>query len=97
LKWFTPRPHRPETQTTGPAYVGGTRVKISVSLPDGLLEQIDRLDGNRSAFLERAARQYLSQAAKAKRDKLDAEIIERHTKRLNEAAMDVLGYQGLPE
>jgi metal-responsive CopG/Arc/MetJ family transcriptional regulator len=69
------------------------RVKISVTLPDGLLEQIDRLDSSRSAFLERAARQCLSQAAKAKRDLRDAEIIERHAKRLNEEAMDVLEYQ----
>jgi metal-responsive CopG/Arc/MetJ family transcriptional regulator len=73
------------------------RVKTSVTLPEELLGEIDRLDSNRSAFLERAARQYLTQASKATRDARDAAIIERHAKRLNEEAMDVLEYQGLPE
>ena len=73
------------------------RVKTSVTLPEELLGEIDRLDSNRSAFLERAARQYLTQAAKTTRDARDAAIIERHSKRLNEEAMDVLEYQGLPE
>ncbi len=73
------------------------RVKTSVTLPEELLGEIDRLDSNRSAFLERAARHYLTEAAKAARDARDAAIIERHAERLNAEAMDVLEYQRLPE
>lgn len=66
------------------------RVKTSVTLSGDLLAEIDRLDDNRSAFLERAARQ-------AGRDARDVAIIERNVKRLNQDALDVLEYQGLPE
>ncbi len=72
------------------------RVKISVTVTKDLLEQIDRSESNRSVFLERAARQYLTQAAKATRDARDAAIIEQHAERLNAEALDVLAYQGLP-
>lgn len=73
------------------------RVKTSVTLPDDLLDEIDRISNNRSSFLEQAARQSLSQAAKASRDARDAAIIEKNADRLNEEAADVLEYQGLPE
>lgn len=56
---------------------------------------IDRLDQNRSAFLERAARAYLARLEKAKRESRDVEIINRHAARLNREARDVLDYQGL--
>ena len=58
------------------------RVKTSVTLPDSLLAEIDRRDGNRSAFLERAAK--------------DAAILEQIGQQLNEES-DALEYQGLPE
>ena len=72
------------------------RVKTSVSLPEDLLHQIDQLDSNRSALLERAAREYLARLEKAARDALDAEIINRNAARLNAEAEDVLEYQELP-
>jgi metal-responsive CopG/Arc/MetJ family transcriptional regulator len=72
------------------------RVKTSVTLPDDLVKQIDRADSNRSAFLERASRAYFARLEKAKREAKDAEIINRNAARLNEEAMDVLDYQGLP-
>ena len=72
------------------------RVKTSITLPEELLKSIDRTDPNRSAFIERASRAYLARLDKAKREAKDIEIINAHADRLNEEAMDVLEYQGLP-
>jgi len=72
------------------------RVKTSITLPRPLLKRIDRADRNRSAFIERAARAYLARLEKAERDATDAGIINAHADRLNEEALDVLEYQGLP-
>ena len=63
-------------------YFSGMRVKTSVTLPDSLLAEIDRRDGNRSAFLERAAK--------------DAAILEQIGQQWNEES-DALEYQGLSE
>jgi hypothetical protein len=62
------------------------RVKTSVTLPDDLLQEIDKAGSNRSGFLEVAANQ---------RDQRDAEILNAHADRLNREALDVLGYQDL--
>jgi metal-responsive CopG/Arc/MetJ family transcriptional regulator len=72
------------------------RVKTSITLPEDLLETIDRTDPNRSAFIERASRAYLARLEKAKREARDIQIINAHADRLNKEAMDVLEYQGLP-
>lgn len=72
------------------------RVKTSITLPEDLLTSIDRADQNRSAFIERASRAYLARLEKAKLEARDIEIINAHADRLNEEAMDVLDYQGLP-
>ena len=53
------------------------------------------MDSNRSGFLERAARSYLTTIQKKRRDARDAAILEAHSTRLNEEALDVLGYQEL--
>jgi metal-responsive CopG/Arc/MetJ family transcriptional regulator len=71
------------------------RVKTSVTLPSSLLQEIDQLDTNRSAFLERAARAYLDRKAKAEIDAREALILERIADELNEEA-DALEYQALP-
>jgi metal-responsive CopG/Arc/MetJ family transcriptional regulator len=73
------------------------RIKTSVTLPSALLEEIDRLDSNRPAFLEKAAQAYLARVAKAGRDAKDTAILERNAARLNREAADVLQYQDLPE
>jgi metal-responsive CopG/Arc/MetJ family transcriptional regulator len=73
------------------------KVKTSVTLSGALLEEIDRADTNRSAFLERAARAYLSRSAKAARDSRDFGILEGNAERLNQEAADVLEYQDIPE
>jgi len=72
------------------------KVKTSITLPEDLLQDIDRVDSNRSSFLERAARQYLAAMEKARRQARDATILDAHAKQLNEEALDVLDYQGLP-
>jgi metal-responsive CopG/Arc/MetJ family transcriptional regulator len=73
------------------------RVKTSVTLPSTLLEEIDRLNSNRSAFLEQAANFYLTQNAKRDRNAKDAAILEKNAERLNREAADVLEYQNLPD
>lgn len=73
------------------------KLKTSVTLSSALLKKIDRVDKNRSAFLERAALAYLAHSARKARDARDAAILDRHADRLNREAQDVLEYQGLPE
>jgi metal-responsive CopG/Arc/MetJ family transcriptional regulator len=72
------------------------RIKTSITLPEDLLQCIDRADSNRSALIERATRAYLARLEKAQREVKDSEIINANAGRLNREAMDVLGYQGLP-
>ena len=72
------------------------RVKTSITLPSELLGQLDRVDKNRSALLERAARAYLARLESDQRDRRDIEIINRNAERLNREAMDALEYQQLP-
>ena len=71
------------------------RVKTSVTLPAGLLEEIDRVHDNRSAFLELAARSYLDRRPRMLRETRDAEILNLQAGRLNREAADVLEYQNL--
>jgi metal-responsive CopG/Arc/MetJ family transcriptional regulator len=77
-------------------YDRGMRVKTSVTLPKDLLIRIDRVDRNRSAFVEKASRAYLATLEKTRRDARDLEILNTHAERLNAEAADVLKYQGLP-
>lgn len=71
------------------------RVKTSITLPPDLLKGIDRADSSRSSFLERAARHYLAELEKSKREKRDAAIIEARARQLNDEALDVVEYQNL--
>jgi metal-responsive CopG/Arc/MetJ family transcriptional regulator len=79
-----------------PRYIYLVRVKTSITLPSELLAELDRLDKNRSALLERAARAYLAQLRSEERDRRDIEIINRHAGRMNRQAMDTLEYRQLP-
>jgi metal-responsive CopG/Arc/MetJ family transcriptional regulator len=72
------------------------RVKTSITLPSELLGRLDRIDKNRSALLERAARAYLARLESEERDRRDIEIIDRNADRLNREAADTLEYQKLP-
>ena len=72
------------------------RVKTSITLPEDLLDRLDRVDKNRSALLERAAIAWLAHLERQMRDRKDMEIIDRNADRLNREALDVLGYQQVP-
>jgi metal-responsive CopG/Arc/MetJ family transcriptional regulator len=72
------------------------RVKTSITLPEDLLDRLDRVDKNRSALLERAALAWLAHLERQMRDRKDIDIIDRNADRLNREAMDVLGYQQVP-
>jgi metal-responsive CopG/Arc/MetJ family transcriptional regulator len=72
----------------------------SITFPDDLLRDIDRVHQDRSAFLERAARRYLAELASAQRsgrDAADKDIYEHHAEQLNAEAAEVLEFQSLPE
>ncbi len=71
------------------------RVKTSITLPRELLTELDRVDKNRSALLERAALAYLARLAEEERDARDVEIINRNAVGLNREALDTLDYQQL--
>lgn len=77
-------------------YDYGMRVKTSVTLPSALLKEIDRLDDNRSAFLERAAVAYIGKRRKSELDAQDAAILDRVADELNQQS-DVLAFQGMPK
>jgi metal-responsive CopG/Arc/MetJ family transcriptional regulator len=77
-------------------YIYLVRVKTSITLPSELLGRLDRIDKNRSALLERAARAYLARLESEERDRRDIEIIDRNADRLNREAADTLEYQQLP-
>jgi|HubBroStandDraft_6_1064221.scaffolds.fasta_scaffold3160072_2 metal-responsive CopG/Arc/MetJ family transcriptional regulator len=72
------------------------RVKTSVTLPQELLARIDRVDRNRSAFVEKASRVYLASLERARRNARDLEILNANADRLNAEASDVLEYQAVP-
>ncbi len=73
------------------------RVKTSVTLPEDVLAAIDKVDENRSGFLERAARQYLARLNRALHEKRDEEIYAREMEYLNAEAMNALEFQVIPE
>jgi hypothetical protein len=72
-------------------------LKTSVAVSNGLLEQIDLVDSDRSTFLERAATAYLARQRRAEDDAHDAEILEREADYLNGEAAEFLEFQELPE
>jgi len=82
------------------AYVESMLTTTSITFPEDLLRDIDRLDKDRSAFLERAARRYLAELASGDRDgreAADKDVYERDAERLNAEAADVLEFQILAE
>ena len=78
------------------AYGYLVRVKTSITFPADLLQRVDRMDPNRSAFLERAALVYLARLEQSRRDGRDIAIINRHARRLNRGVQETLEYQMLP-
>jgi metal-responsive CopG/Arc/MetJ family transcriptional regulator len=71
------------------------RLRTSITLSEDLLKMIDRIDRNRSAFIQRALRDHISRLAKSDRAAKDIAIINANSERLNAEALDVLDYQGI--
>ena len=72
------------------------RLKTSVTLPEDLLQSLDRVGGgriNRSRLIEQAVRDLIENRIRAERDARDLAILNRHADRLNVEADDVLRYQ----
>jgi len=72
------------------------KVKTSITLSGDVLRLIDQHHAefrSRSEFLERAARAMLASLAKAKAERRDLRIINKHSDELNAEAEDVLTYQ----
>lgn len=73
------------------------KTKTSITLSEDLIKAVDRLAGrskNRSEFIEIAVRSYIAQMIRHKRNARDIGIINENANRLNQEALDVLGYQG---
>jgi len=71
------------------------KVKTSVSLSSDILEKVQTLtsEGNRSDFIEKALWYYLDILQRDSRNKKDLEIINGSANRLNNEALDTLGFQ----
>lgn len=72
------------------------KTKTSITLSEELLYRLDRMigpGGNRSAVMEEALQQYLTERERRQRDARDREILERDARKLAREAADVLGYQ----
>ena len=72
------------------------KVKISITLSEELIRQIDALSsqyGTRSALIERAVRDFLATAAQRQREARDLEILNRRAEALKAEAVDDLSYQ----
>jgi metal-responsive CopG/Arc/MetJ family transcriptional regulator len=77
-------------------YVGGMKVKTSITLSSDLLKTIDRLSGrnkSRSDFIEAALKAYIAQIIRNGQNTRDLEIINRRADDLNKEALDILTYQ----
>jgi metal-responsive CopG/Arc/MetJ family transcriptional regulator len=76
-------------------YIGGMKVKTSVSLSREVLAQLDTLIsyGNRSDFIEQAVLKYIDLLYREKRNQNDLTRINAAADRLNAEAKDVLRYQ----
>ena len=72
------------------------KIKTSITLSQELVNEIDEYSDqfkNRSAFLETAARYFITQLRRAEQDAQDVEIINQWADELNEEVMDALNYQ----
>lgn len=80
-------------------YISSMKVKTSITLSEGLLEEIDRQSNrfkNRSDFIEVAVRSYITHIARQEQNAKDLAIINRRADQLNKEATDVLAYQVIP-
>lgn len=78
-----------------PWYNSGMKVKTSISLSSDILEKVQTItsEGNRSDFIEKALWHYVDILQRDTRNKKDLEILNDSEARLNNEALDSLGYQ----
>jgi metal-responsive CopG/Arc/MetJ family transcriptional regulator len=72
------------------------KVRTSITLSRGLLDDIDRLAeefGSRSELVEHALRAYVDRRAREARDRRDRVILDARADALNAEAEDALDYQ----
>ncbi|MBF0491951.1 MAG: ribbon-helix-helix protein, CopG family [Deltaproteobacteria bacterium] len=72
------------------------KVKTSITLSEDTLDSLDQMSKgfkNRSDLIEQALQQFIASSKKKKREESDLKILNQNSKRLNEEAEDVLGYQ----
>ena len=64
---------------------------VRVNLPDELVEQIDHVTADRSAFVAEAVKRMLCESTESSRDEIDR--INEFSEELNREAAEVLEYQ----
>jgi metal-responsive CopG/Arc/MetJ family transcriptional regulator len=72
------------------------KTKISVTLSQSLLLQVDKLaiaPCTRSAIIEEAVQQYLANKARHERDERELNILNAHADEFNAEMADILSYQ----
>jgi metal-responsive CopG/Arc/MetJ family transcriptional regulator len=69
-------------------------MNVRVELPDDIVEQIDHIASDRSAFVKEAVQRMLRESAEPTRDEI--ERINELSEELNREAEDVLEYQVIP-
>lgn len=75
------------------------KVKTSVTLSKQTLRAVDQLvgkNGNRSAFIEQAVREYVTAKQRELRDARELELLNKHADEWNREAEDVLAYAADP-
>jgi metal-responsive CopG/Arc/MetJ family transcriptional regulator len=75
------------------------KIKTSVSLEREVARALDRIvekGSSRSAAIELAVKEFLERRLRQSRDARELKVINRHAKRLNREAEDVLSYQAIP-
>ncbi|MPZ23372.1 MAG: hypothetical protein GEU28_07475 [Dehalococcoidia bacterium] len=70
--------------------------KISVTLDEDLLGEIDKVGRNRSAFIEKATRESLARMARMERSKREIAIMTEHADELAAMAEDTARYAADP-
>ena len=72
------------------------KAKISVTLSESLLVEVDKLvtaPCTRSAIIEEAVRAYLGNKARRERDGRELKILNEHADEFNAEMADILSYQ----
>lgn len=70
--------------------------KTSVTLATAVLVELDKVvgkNGNRSQAIEKAVHEYVQRLKRAEHYRRELDLLNRHARRLNEEAEDVLSYQ----